>query len=113
MANAIRVENLSNADQELAPESGFIPAKGHVDYPADVYKEKHERYAKARLEADPPLLKVTEVALDDAKADEARAVAEKEAAEKEAADKQQEEQRKAAEEAARQQQDAGGHRRGR
>lgn len=108
MANAIRVENLSNADQELAPESGFIPAKGHVDYPADVYKEKHERYAKARLEADPPLLKVTEVALDDAKADEARA-----AAEKEAADKQQEEQRKAAEEAARQQQDAGGHRRGR
>jgi hypothetical protein len=109
MANAIRVENLSNADQELAPESGFIPAKGHVDYPADVYKEKHERYAKARLEADPPLLKVTEVALDDAKADEARA-----AAEKEAADKQQEEQRKAAEEAARQQQqDPGGHRRGR
>lgn len=59
---ATRVENLSAADQELAPGSGFIPAGGSRDFPSDVYKRDHERYAKARLEADPPLLRVTEVA---------------------------------------------------
>jgi hypothetical protein len=60
MANAIRIENISQADQELAPGSGFIAPGGHADYAPDVYKDKHERYVKPRLEADPPLLKVTE-----------------------------------------------------
>lgn len=63
---AIRVENLSGADQELAPGSGFIPAGGTRDYPAEIYKAQHERYAKARIEADPPVLKVSEVADGDA-----------------------------------------------
>jgi hypothetical protein len=58
---AIRVENLSAADQELAPGSGFIPAHSFRDYPADEYRAQHEKYAKARLEADPPILRVTEV----------------------------------------------------
>jgi hypothetical protein len=64
MANAVRVENLSQAEQELAPGTGFIPVGGHVDFPIATYKDKHERYARARLEADPPLLKATEVDAD-------------------------------------------------
>lgn len=98
MANAIRIENISQADQELAPGSGFIAPGGHADYAPDVYKDKHERYVKPRLEADPPLLKVTEfdspeigkreldqqrlAADDEKKAEEKRAAEEKLAAEK-------------------------------
>ena len=63
---AIRVENLSGADQELAPGSGFVPAKGFRDYPADEYREQHEKYARARLEAEPPILKVSEVSDEEA-----------------------------------------------
>ena len=117
MANAIRIENISKADQELAPGSGFIAPGGHADYAPDVYKDKHERYVKTRLEADPPLLKVTEfdspdvgrrdadqqkIAEDDRKAAEERAAAELLA----------EAEKKAAEEASRQQQESG-HKRGR
>ena len=65
MANTVKIENLSEADQELAPGSGFIPAHGFRVYPADEYSEKHEKYAKARLEADPPILKVGESSGDD------------------------------------------------
>jgi hypothetical protein len=54
-----RVENLSSADQELAPGSGFIPAKGFRDFPDAEFKDQHEKYAKSRLEADPPILKVS------------------------------------------------------
>ncbi len=64
MASVTRIENLSGADQELAPGSGFIPAQGFRDYPSDEYSEKHEKYAKARLEADPPILKVGEASGD-------------------------------------------------
>ena len=64
MANVTRIENLSDADQELAPGSGFIPAKGFRDYPSDEYSEQHEKFAKARLEADPPILKVGEATGD-------------------------------------------------
>jgi hypothetical protein len=64
MANVIRVENLSSADQELAPDTGFIPAHGFRDYPSDEYRDKHEKYAKARLEADPPVLKIGEAPSD-------------------------------------------------
>lgn len=64
MANVIRVENLSAADQELAPGSGFIPAHGFRDYPADEFSSQHEKYAKARLEADPPVLKIGQAPSD-------------------------------------------------
>lgn len=63
MANVIRVENLSGADQELAPDTGFIPAGGFRDYPSDQWSQ-HEKYAKARLEADPPILKIGEAPSD-------------------------------------------------
>jgi hypothetical protein len=55
----IRVKNLSNADQELAPGSGFIPANGSRDYPDAEYRDQHEKYAKTRLEADPPIFEVS------------------------------------------------------
>jgi hypothetical protein len=61
MGNAIRVKNLSKAEQELAPGTGFVPAGGHVDFPVETYKNKHERYTRARIEADPPILEVSEV----------------------------------------------------
>jgi hypothetical protein len=61
MGNAIRVKNLSKAEQELAPGTGFVPAGGHVDFPVETYRNKHERYARARIEADPPILEVSEV----------------------------------------------------
>lgn len=64
MANVTRIENLSDADQELAPGTGFIPAKGFRDYPSDEYSEQHEKFAKARLEANPPILKVGEASGD-------------------------------------------------
>lgn len=132
MANAVRIENLSKADQELAPGSGFIPPGGHADYPPEVYREKHERYVKPRLEADPPLLKVTEfdspeigrrdadlqkVAEDDKKAAEERAAAEllAEAEKKAAEQKQGDNARLTAEKQAEEQrqQNEGGHKRGR
>lgn len=123
MANAIRVENISNADQEIAPGSGFIPPGGHADYSIDTFREKHERYAKARLEADPPLLKLTEfdspeierrdadlqkLADDERKAQEAKAAAELLVqAEKKAAEEQQAQEAKlAAERKAAEQQQA-------
>jgi hypothetical protein len=105
MANAVRIENVSKADQELAPGSGFIAPGGHADYAPDVYKDKHERYVKPRLEADPPLLKLTEFDSPEIgkRAGDQQKVAEEAEAEKKAAEKLAEEQR--AQEA--------GHKRGR
>lgn len=131
MANAVRVENISNADRELAPGSGFIPAGGSVDYPADIYKDKHEQFAKPLLENDPPLIKLTEFdspeiarrapdlqkqAEDDRKAEEARLAAELLAeAEKKAAEQKQTEQaeEQRLQEAQRQQSEGGGRKHGR
>jgi hypothetical protein len=123
MANAVRVENISHADRELAPGSGFIPAGGSVDYPVEIYRDKHEQYAKPLLENDPPLIKLTEFdspeiarrapdlqkqAEDDKKAQEERAAAELLAeAEKKAAEQKQ------AEEAQRQQGEGASRKHGR
>ncbi len=110
MANAIRIENISKADQELAPGSGFIAPGGHADYAPDVYRDKHERYVKPRLEADPPLLKVTEFdspEIGKREADQQRLAADEEkkaAEEKLAAEKVAQEQRA---------QQEGGYKRGR
>ncbi len=84
MGNAIRVKNTSNADRELFPGSGFIPAGQSVDFPIDTYREQHERYAKALLDNDPPLIQVEEVdsdQIDDKRVQEERRKADEKRAE--------------------------------